>query len=159
MASYFRESRNVELSLLYYLESNVPVAWQGATVVKTFKEAYAKNTVLPIVCARLAETTTERLEIGSTTLENRYLCIIDIFSRSDAQRLDMADYIKDLLKDGWVHYEHSHESGDKENLVRTASGRDFVTDFITDSKLDFGEAADERDRYRHNISIKIRRAS
>jgi len=157
--SYFRESRNIELSLLSFLETNLNEDWSGITTVKTFKKAYSDDTSLPIVCVRLSDTNTTRREIGSTTLENRYLLIIDIFARSDAQRLDLSDYIKDKLKDGWVHYDHSHVSGDNTSLEQTANGRDFVTDFVMDARVDFGEATDEKDKYRQTISIRVRKSS
>lgn len=157
--SYFRTSRNIELSTIYFLETALASDWTGVTVCKTFKEVYASTVPLPIVCVRLAETSTTRLEIGSSTIENRYLIIIDIFSKSDAQRLDLADYIKDKLKDGWVHYDHSHQSGDNSVLERAANGRDWVTDWNTDGKVDFGEAADEKDKFRHTISFLVRKAS
>ena len=156
MSTYFRPSRNIELSLLYYLEDNLSTDWSGVSVVKTFADVYTKDNVTPIVCVRLADATNPRLEVGSDTLDPRYLLVIDVFARSDAQRLDLADYIKDKLKDGWVHYDHAHVSGDKTQLERTANGRDYVTEFITDAKLDFIETVDVRDKYRHNISIRVR---
>lgn len=159
MPSYFRESRNLELSLLYYLETNLNADWSGTTVCKTFKRVYAKDVSLPIVCAYLDDTITGRREIGSTTLEDRHLIIVDIFARSNSQRLDMADYVKDKLKDGWVHYNHSHASGDKSSLERAANGRDFVTEFISDGRVDFGVDADEKDKYRQRITIRVRKSS
>lgn len=157
--SYFRTTRNVELSLLYHLDINLSVDWSGTTVCRTFKEVYAKDVALPIVCVRLSDTNTVFREIGATTLENRYLIILDIFARSDGQRLDIADYIKDKLKDGWVHYEHSHASGDNTSLSRSANGRDNVVDWVTDAEITTGENADAKDRFRHNISIRVRRSN
>ena len=157
--AYFTESRNVELSTLYFLETNLNTDWSGTTVVKTLKQAYASDIDLPIVCVSLDDTATNRLEIGSKTLDNRYLLGIDIFARSNAQRLDMADYIKSKLKDGWVHYDHGHESGDRSTLTRTANGRDWVTEFITDTRVDFGDQADVKDRYRQTISVRVRKSS
>jgi hypothetical protein len=156
MASYFRESRNCELSLLYYLEQSFATDWTGITVLKTFADVYATNQNIPIVVARLAQTNTSRLEVGDSTLDNRYLLIIDIFGRSDSQCLDLSDYIKDKLKDGWVHYDHSHKSGDNTTLDRTANGRDWVTTFVNDTKVDVFGSADEKDRYRHTISVQVR---
>ena len=98
--SYFRNSRNMELSILYYLETNLAADWAGTTVVKAFKKVYAKEISLPIVCVRLSDTQNLRKEIGSTSLNPRYLIIIDLFCKSDAQRLDLADYIIDKLNDG-----------------------------------------------------------
>lgn len=156
--SYFRGSRNLELSTIYYLETEIPKDWTGVTVVKTFKEVYASTVALPVVCVRLAETATTRLEIGTPTIENRYLIVIDIFAKSDAQRLDLADYIKDKLKDGWTHYDHSHASGDPANLDRVANGRDWITEWVSDGKVDIGEL-EEKDKFRHSLSFIVRKAS
>ena len=156
MASWFRVSRNIELSLLYYIETSLNADWTGITVVKTFKKAYHKDTALPIVCIRLSDTSATRQEVGSDTLDSRYLLILDIFSTSDGQRLDLADYIKDKLKNGWIHYDHSHASGDNTTLTRIANGRDMVTEFTSDTKIEFGENVDERDQYRHTISVRAR---
>ncbi len=159
MPTYFRESRNIELSLMYYLETNLNIDWIGTTTAKTFKQVYSKNVALPIVLPQLSDTQSTRKEVGSTTLEDRHLIIIDIYTRSDAQRLDMADYIKDKIKDGWVHYDHSHTPGDKTSLERSANGRDFITEFINDGRVNVGESVDEKDKYRHRISFRVRKSS
>ena len=156
MPSYFRTTRDVELSLLYYLDTNLTADWSGTSVVKTFKQVYEKDIPLPIVCVRLADTSSSYQELGATTLDNRYLLIIDIFSKSDGMRLDMADYVKDKLRAGWVHYEHSHPSGDNTTLSRTANGRDMVTDWVTDAKVDAFDNFDTKDQYRQSISIRVR---
>jgi hypothetical protein len=155
----FREARNVELSLLYYLEQNLAADWSGTTVVKTFKKVYARDTALPIVCVRLADTSTTRLEVGSDTLDNRYLLVIDIFVSDDGMRLDLTDYIKSKLKSGWVHYDHSKQSGSPSALVRSANGRDYVLDFVSDTRVDATDSADEKDQYRQSISVRVRKAS
>jgi hypothetical protein len=154
--SYFTETRNVELSCLFYLETNLNSDWSGTTILKTFSQVYHKDTALPIVCVRLADTASTRLEVGADTLDNRYLLIIDLFARSESQRLDMADYIKNKLKSGWVHYDHAHSSGSSEVLTRDANGRDMVTEFVTDSRIDVGETMEAKDQHRHNISIRVR---
>jgi len=156
MGSYFSKDRNVELSALKYVEDQIDASWTGIETVKTFKQVYATGTELPVVCVRLADTENVRLEIGSNTLEERYLLIVDIFARSDAQRLDLAAYIKDKLKDGWVHYDHSHVSGDKSSLSLSANGREYVTDWTTDARIDVGDTTDEKDKYRHNLSVRVR---
>jgi len=159
MPSYFRESRNVELSTLYYLETSLNTDWSGTTIVKTFKQVYADTVELPIVCIHLADASRKRQEIGSTTLDTRYLIAIDVFARSDSQRLDMGDYIVDKLKDGWVHYDHSHESGDNSSIARSANGRDYVTSIISDERVDIGDNADTKDKYRHSITVQVRKSS
>ena len=155
MASYFRKNRNVEISTLYYLEQQLGTDWSGVTLVKTFKQVYSKDVDAPIVCVRLASTNSERREIGSTTLEERYLIIVDVFAKSDGQQLDLAYYIKDKLKDGWVHYDHTQSGG---SLSRTANGRNFVTEFITDEHVNLDNADEKKDRHRHNISVLVRQS-
>lgn len=159
MPSYFTQARDVELSLLYYLDTSLTADWSGTTVVKTFKSAYAKDVNLPIVCVRLASTDTTYREVGATTLDNRYLLIVDMFTKSDGMRLDMSYYIKDKLKDGWVHYEHSHPSGSNTTLDRSANGRDQVSVWLTDTRVDPGDNADVKDLYRHSISVQVRKSS
>ena len=100
---YFSETRNCELSTLEYIEAQINASWTGVTIVKTFKNAYDTNIPVPVVCIRLADTNNARLEIGADTLDDRQVLIFDIFSRSDAQRLDLADFITDKLKNGWVY--------------------------------------------------------
>jgi len=159
MASYFRQSRNCELSLLEYLQTCFTNDWSDITLVKSFKQVFSSTVNLPIVCIRLADISSQRREIGSVNLEDKYLVIIDIFARSDAQRLDLADYIKEKLKNGWTHYDFSHASGDNTTLDKSANGRDFVTEFISNTKVEFGDDVEDKEKYRQTISIRVRKSS
>jgi len=151
----FSTMRNVELSTIYYLEQQIDASWSGVEVVKSFLSAYDK--VLPVVCIRLTDTTTDRLEIGSTTLNNIYSFIIDIFATSDGQRIDLADFIMDKLKNGWTYYTHVHAVGDNSTLVRTSGGRLTVLEFTDNRRIDFGEEVANPDRFRHTIGINVRK--
>jgi hypothetical protein len=154
--SAFQQNRNVELSLLFYLTTQINNDWSGVTVVKSQKEVYATSISLPVVCVRMIDTSTVYKELGATTLEDRYLVVIDVYTTSDGQRIDLSYYIKDKLKDGWVHYNHSHPSGDNSSLSRSASGRDMVVEWISDSRVDFGQDVDQKDKFRQSISIRVR---
>ena len=154
--SYFTTARNVELSLLDYLETEINRSWSGITIVKTFNQAYSKDTDLPIVCARLLDQTSTRLEIGSDTLDNRYGLVIDIFATSDGQRIDLADFILDKLKDGWIYHIFSQTSGSPTTLDTTPSGRCRVMSFIDNRRVDLGDNVDKKDRHRHTLSILVR---
>jgi len=156
MATYFRPSRNVELSTLEYLETNLATDWSDVTLIKAFKKAYAKNINVPIVCVMLNSIDSVRYELGATTLENRYLVSVDIFAKSDAQRLDLADYILDIVREGWDYKEYQHVSGDNRQIIGTPASKITVTDFITNSKIELGEG-DVKDRYRHTITFTVRR--
>ena len=156
---YFTQDRDIELSTLFYLQNQLATDWPGTTIVKSFADAYAKDAVLPIVCVSLTETIPNRREVGSTTLEPQYLISVYLFCRSDGQRLDMASWLVTQLNTGWVHYQHSHMSGDKTQLDRVVDGRDQIIEFISNAKIDFGGQSDSKDRFRQNISFRVRKSS
>lgn len=154
---YFQTARNVELSIIQYLETRINSSWDNITVIKTFYQAYARDNKPPIVCIRLMDQNTDFLEIGSTTLDNDYNIIIDIFARSDGQRLDLADFILNQIKDNWTYNTYAHASGDKSTIVATPAGKCRVTTFIENGKVDLGETEESRDRHRHSLIFTVRR--
>ena len=160
MTTQFTQTRDCELSILYHLETEIANDWSGISIIKTFKDVYSDSMDLPVVCVNLIETSPIlKKEIGSTTLQEYYLISIHVFATSDGMRLDLAHYITDKLKDGWVHYLHSHVSGDKSSLSRTASGRDKVSEWITNGKIDPTDTIDQKDKFRHNIVVQIKHST
>jgi hypothetical protein len=155
----FRSKRCIELSSVYYLEQCFASDWSDITVVKSFSDAYAKDIKLPVVCVRLSESTPHRRELGSTTVDSTYMIVVDVFAESTAQRNDLSDYIIDKLKDGWVYYTHARESGTTRGIVRTADGRIQVTEFINDMPVDLGDTTDQKDRFRHIVTVVVRKSS
>ena len=157
MAQPFQIPRNVELSCLEYLKTNVSLTWSGVTFLKTFAQVYAKNINLPVITVRLSDTNTVYREIGNTIMEDRYLLIVDIFCQNDPQRLDLGYTVKNLLRQGWIHYDWSRSSGDTTGIINgIPDGRDTVTQFVTDARVDFGDTVDTKDRYRQTISVRVR---
>ena len=154
---YFRQTRCTELSIIDYLTTQINANWTGVTVVKTFNQA-ATGT-LPIVCVRLIDNNPFRVEIGSTTLDDRYGLIIDIFAKSDGQRLDLADFITTTIKEGCVYYDFSQTSGSPETLSKTANGRVQFVKFTRNTRIDFGSEVSNMDRYRHVISGIVRKST
>jgi len=153
--NYFTTARNVELSVIYYLEQQINASWSGISIVKSFTQAYDKP--LPVVCIQLDNVARDRLEIGSNTLNNTYNIVIDIFAKSDGQRIDLADFVIDKLKDGCAYYIHSHLSGDNTTLQRVASGRVQLVSILEDRKLEILENTDAKDRFRHFISVLVKK--
>jgi hypothetical protein len=156
VSSYFRERRNTELSLLYYLTTNFAADWSEVTVLRSFKQVYAKNIALPVICVSLFSNVPEKREIGSTTYDARYIISIDIFATSEGQRLDLSDYVLSKLPAGWIHYDHSHPSGDNSTLERSANGRDTLVGIINDAQINPTDTIDEKDRHRHTITIRVK---
>jgi len=155
--SYFRETRCLENSIIDYLTTSFNADWSDVDVVKTFKEVYSNTLTVPIVCVRVINDTNRRRELGANTLWVEYDVMIDIFARSDSQRLDLADYVKDKLKDGCTYYTYSHASGDKETLETTAAGDVFMLRINTNGRVElYTDDLDPKDRYRHSMSITFR---
>jgi len=154
--SLFKTSRNVELSVIYYLETQIKADWTGVSIVKSFINAYKEP--LPVVAIRLTDCDYTRREIGSTTLLTTYTITIDLFCKSDGQRIDLSDFIIDKLKDGCIYYDHSQTSGDPETLTRVANGRLHTMRFVSNNKVDFGEeGVDIYDKFRSFIQIQMRK--
>jgi len=152
--SWFRQPRDIELSLIDYIRTQINASWAGITVVKTFKQA--TKATLPVICVRLLDTTSSRREIGANTLNNNYGIIIDILATSDGLRLDLTDFLIDILKDGCIYYEFSQSSSNPEELDKTADGRIRVVSWVQNTRIDFGEGdVGERDRFRQLISIIV----
>jgi hypothetical protein len=156
MANLFSIRRCTELSTLDYLTAQIAANWSGITVVKSFNSAYDKTLNPPIVAAYLNNTNSTRLEIGSTTLDKVHTIAIDIFGTSDGNRIDLAEFIVNKLKDGWTYSQYGHPSGDNTTMTTSAGGRIYVVSFDQDTAVRFGDTVDVKDRFRHSILIRVR---
>ena len=153
---YFQTARCIELSTIDYLETQINANWSNITTVKSFTNAY--KTALPVVCIRLLDTDSARRELGTTELLNDYTIGIDLFCSSDGQRIDLADFILDKLKDPWTYYDYHQTSGATETLTGIENGRIHVRRFIENNKLDFGEeGTDKYDLFRSVIIVQVRK--
>jgi hypothetical protein len=149
--NFFSIDRNVELSTIYYIETEVANDWTNISVIKTFPN-YDKIQV-PLIAVRLLDISSDRFEIGSRTLLNTYAFTIDIFAKSDGQRIDLASYLRNKLSLDWVYYEHSHASGDPDTFNRVANGKVIWKEFTGNTKVDFGEGASIYDKFRHSLTF------
>jgi len=153
MANYFSVTRNTELSVVKHLETQINANWSGITVVKSFLMSYEK--ALPVICVRMLNTDTFRKEIGTNAIRQKYSFIVDIFAKSDGQRIDLADFVVNALKDGCVYYQFSHSSGSNETLNEVADGRVTLLRFDSDSRIDSGDSTVSHERYRHSIGFTV----
>ncbi len=152
--SYFRQARNVELSTVYFIDTQVQANWSNITVVKANPNFPAAT--LPVISVRLLNTTSEMREIGSRLMEDRYNFIIDIYAKSDGQRLDLAQFIQDTIIQDWTYYLHSQTSGSPETLSRTVNGKVKFIQFLQNTRIDFLEQVETYDRFRHLITFDVR---
>lgn len=151
--NYFSQDRNVELSTLYYIETAVANDWSNVSVIKTFPN-YDKLQV-PVIAIRLLSIDSSRYEIGNRSLSDNYTFTVDIFAKSDGQRIDLASYIKNKLSDNWTYYQHSHVSGDPDSFNRIDAGKILWKEFINNTKVDFGDGASTYDKFRHSITFVV----
>ena len=148
-----RPSRNIEWSLYLFISENLTSDWNNVKVVKGFKDAY--KTTLPVIAIRLGDTNYESVEIGSDDYRREASFYIDIFAKNDGQKLDLKDYIIDLLKGGCPYYEMDTAV---DNSLKTETGRIKIKD-IRDTNIKFdvdkSNIVDVHDRYRSQINFKV----
>jgi hypothetical protein len=149
----FSKARNVELSMVKYIDTQVTASWTKVKVVKSFLEGYEYPA--PVVAVYLLSTDSTRKEIGNNNLQQDFTFVIDIFASSDGQRIDLADFIVNLIKDGCPYYIISKESGNPEGITYTQDGRITFRRFVSDSKVSFGDDTDIMDKFRHSITFTV----
>jgi len=150
----YRISRNIEATLIQYIEAElVTASWNNVTVEKSFSKVYDIN--LPVICVRLKDTVHNKSEIGTESTHRNATVFIDVFARDDGGRLDLKDFLVSILKRGCPYYEYTIANGSIQD--KTQNGRLRVTN-LTDTMVDLGfDKADlaVHDRYRHLLTLTI----
>lgn len=149
----YRESRNIEASLIDYLKTELEASWNNINVEKTFARVY--NISLPTVCIRVGDTAHIKAEVGSEATTRTVQVFIDIFASDDGMRLDIKDFIVEKIKGGCVYYDYVIVNGVVQS--KTADGRIRVID-IDDSGINFDidkDKLDVHDRHRSLITLSV----
>lgn len=156
MATY-RESRNIEASLIDYITDALTAGgWTNIRVVKARSQVY-KGT-LPCICVEVIDNLRRRKEIGSYRHIKDTVIEIRIFAKNDGQRLDLADYLNGELEKEMTYYEYITALSGREYIVdsKTDAGHIHIVRYIDDRKeLTNTENLEEEDRYRHLIRFEI----
>jgi len=152
-ARHYRQSRNVELSTLKFIQDNINLDWTGITIVKSWNQL--EKVANPVICALLNDTDYTRNELGDTAFRPNYIFTIDIFATSDGQRIDLSDYLLEVLNPGWTYYEVSQASGANRTLVYTEAGRCRIDSIFENAKIDLGQMGSVKDKYRQTIIISV----
>lgn len=157
MSTTYRISRNIEASLIDYINAQLALAtWTGITVEKTFSKCYDCD--VPIICVRLGNTVFERAEIGSGLIFRYPQILIDIFGSSDGNRLDLKDFLISILKVSFPYYTYIINNGvvttkTQDGLISVKSIRDTVVNLDVNK-----DQLNKQDRYRHLISLEVSRS-
>ena len=149
----YRQSRNIESSIIDFLTTQCLADGWNLSIEKTFARVYTMD--LPSICIRVGDTVHDKIEIGSDTTKRTATVLIDLFCTSDGQRLDLKDYLVSILKSSLVYYEYVISGGVVDS--KTANGRIRVLS-ITDAPVSFDidrSDLDKHDRFRHLLSLQI----
>jgi hypothetical protein len=156
----YRVSRNIEASIIQYIEQELASGgWTNIAVEKTFSRIYD----IPIdtfqkqgaVCVRLEDTDHQQAEIGETSTRRFPFALIDIFAASDGQRLDLKDFLIEVLKKGLPFFEY--EVNGSTIVNKTQNGRIRVSN-IDDTLVNLGidrSLLTVHDRYRHLLTLEL----
>jgi len=149
----YRTSRNLEASVIQYIEDQLAGDWTNVAVEKTFANVNSSN--LPAICVRVGVTDHTKAEIGETSTYRTTNVLLDIFATSDGIRLDLKDYLIEKLKSGLPYYEYTIINGQIQS--KTQNGRINVLN-IDDVPVDFDVDKNElsvEDRFRHLITLSV----
>jgi hypothetical protein len=149
----YRNSRNIEASIIDYLTEKLEEDnWIGIRVEKSFTQVYQGT--LPCICVSVLDIRPQKLEIGSKTNLKYFTIDFKIFATSDGQRLDLSDWLLDLLEDDIDFYSYTITNGVISSKV--LSGKIILTKIFSDKKeLVNTENLEKEDKYRHLISIEV----
>jgi hypothetical protein len=148
----FQPTRNIEASLVDYLQTEIDKSWSNISVIVGFEEAYSE--AMPIVAVFAQNTNYDPIEIGNTTLQRNVLINVNIFATGEGQRLDLKDYIVKELYSGCPYYKYTISNGSIESKTEYGN-MTFLN--ISDRPINADNLAsqDAHDRHRHEITFNV----
>jgi len=147
----YRISRNIEKSILDAISNQLTVDdWTGVGVEKV----YPKTKQVPCILVQLISETSEDLELGSKTTRDYPLIMFRIFAVDDGQRLDLKDWLKDLIKNDFEYYEYVIDEG--KIIEKNLKGKIRVRRITRNEKeYENTEGLSNVDKYRHVIGVEV----
>jgi len=151
--AHFRQSRNIEASVIDRIKEILNEVGFTSNVEKTFTQAYEVS--LPVIVVRVGETAHPAAEISTTATRRKVQVLIDIFASNDGQRLDFKDCLIEYLKEGITYYEYTTGNSKfqqkiKNGLLKVSiDGDNQVFPDIDKSTLE------EHDRNRHLVVLSV----
>lgn len=109
---------------------------------------------LPCIVCYFESETSDRIELGSNNTLDRKLFIFDIFATSEGERLDLAEWLKEAIRNGWKWYSYHPNQEDPINPTKSKQGR-VTINFLTNSRITLGNNVDPIDAYRHRITVQV----
>ena len=149
----YRESRNLEKSLLDFITNELLVAtppWKDFVVEKAFSKI--TDSSVPAILVQMIPTEHIPKECGSTATRKFYTVFIRIFAEDDGQRLDMKDWLCDILEPGIDYYTYTITDN---QTLKECSGKISIKITTDRKELENVEGLAAKDRYRHLIGLRV----
>ena len=154
----WQKFRNLENSLKDFLDTNISndsvTDINNALVPVRIGRKEDTNWTLPCISLYFESETAERFEIGSNNRDRRELVIIDIYATNEGERLDLANWLTDIINNGLQYYTYTYNSNNPELPTKTLSGWINV-DFLSNTRVNLSQNISEIDAHRHRISINV----
>jgi hypothetical protein len=157
----YRTSRNLESSIIDFLVSMAGQSggWANLTITKDYKKIYG----LPIDANKQnaaigVQTTISRntkVEIGDESTWRTAQVIIDVFATSDGQRMDLKDWLIEIIKHGLPFYQYTVSGSTVTSKVQNGNIRILKID---DAPINLNvdkSMLEVVDRYRHRIGLEV----
>lgn len=150
----YRMSRNIEASIIQFIEEALASGgWSNISVEKSFARVY--DNAPPVVCVRVSDTDHDHTGIGEVTTTRKPFVLIDIFAKSDGQRLDLKDFLFSALKNGIPYFEYETSGNTISKKIENGRLRVLTID---DTEVNLGTDKASLaviDRYRHLLSLNM----
>lgn len=153
--STWRKYRNLQASLVDFLSAqavtDVLKDLDGESI--NFRVGRKNDTfTLTTISVYMESETAPRFEIGSNQREDKQLIIIDIYAKNEADRLDLAKWVRDSINNGWTYYTYSNNIVNPDSPTKVA-GKKVNVDFLTNGHVKLGTDVDVFDSHRHQLTI------
>jgi len=158
--AYFSPVRNVERSIIDYLQEYFTTNWStlGVRVVKGFANAYQGTNPLPLITVDLDDVDYDYIEVGSNQINKIYSFNVNLLARSDGEKLDISEMLFDALVVGCPYLETSYESGTYEHTVTDENGRIRIR-IESSTNIELTQAQNVKDKHRFYVNITAKRSS
>ncbi len=150
--------RNLQASLIDYLiglsEDENLLDSEGNSINFYVGRKNDQSWNLNAISVHFESQTSPRGFISSNQRLESFLMIINIFAKTEIDRLELARWVTLSINDGFPLYTYAYNSENPELPIKTSDGWTRVN-FLTNTRVNLGQNVSETDAHRHSISITV----
>ena len=150
--SYFGVSRNIETSLLEYVNDALSYYSIEGTAVKSFKDSEILDT--PFIVVQIGDGFHDKLELGDNSTIRTFPIIIDVYGKTKGNSLDLKDFMVEIIKDGFPYYLYMIAGG--REVAKILDGMIFTTSAIRERNLNLNRDVSQlhdKEKFRLRLSV------